>query len=171
MANRSKKHLILQASLPLFLAKGYKGTSVDSVVKASNVSKPTVYNHFPDKSDLFLEVIHQFVAAHKPCIENHMDDSEVDEQIQQYCLNDLSVRILGIVLAEGFRCNKARQYFMEHYVEAWYQAIKDWSDIQSMPNVDKVSQLKVSWFDALSGSSIEQKESVKQTENFATEVE
>jgi AcrR family transcriptional regulator len=50
MAQRSKKDHIAAAALPLFLENGFKGTSIDMVVRVSGVSKPTVYNHFPDKA-------------------------------------------------------------------------------------------------------------------------
>ncbi|MEM7562893.1 MAG: TetR/AcrR family transcriptional regulator [Pseudomonadota bacterium] len=44
MAQKSKKDHIVATALPLFLENGFKGTSIDLVVKASEVSKPTVYN-------------------------------------------------------------------------------------------------------------------------------
>jgi len=57
MAQLSKKDQIAEAALRLFLEHGIKGTSVDMVVKTSGVSKPTVYNHFPDKATLLIHVI------------------------------------------------------------------------------------------------------------------
>ena len=56
MAQKSKKDHIIATALPLLLEKGFKGTSIDMVVKACGVSKPTVYNHFSDKGALFREI-------------------------------------------------------------------------------------------------------------------
>ena len=57
MAQNSKKDQIAHAALPLFLEFGFKGSSVDMVVKNAGVSKPTVYNHFPDKAALLCYVL------------------------------------------------------------------------------------------------------------------
>ncbi|MGD8421437.1 MAG: TetR/AcrR family transcriptional regulator, partial [Gammaproteobacteria bacterium] len=68
MAQRSKKDHIVSTALPLFLEQGFKGMSIDMVVRASGVSKPTVYNHFPDKSALMETVLRRWVEDHKPVI-------------------------------------------------------------------------------------------------------
>jgi TetR/AcrR family transcriptional repressor of mexJK operon len=38
----------------LFLAHGYRRVSIDQIVEAVPISKPTLYAHFKDKSELFL---------------------------------------------------------------------------------------------------------------------
>lgn len=38
--------------------EGYDGASMDDVAALANVSKPTVYNHFSDKEELFAEVVY-----------------------------------------------------------------------------------------------------------------
>lgn len=53
----SKKPLILATAQQLFCERGYQGTSIDLVVKHSQVSKPTVYNNFPSKQDLLETLI------------------------------------------------------------------------------------------------------------------
>lgn len=53
----TKAEAILAGALQEFLENGYKGTSVDRLAKAAGVSKPTLYNHFKDKEDLFSAVI------------------------------------------------------------------------------------------------------------------
>ncbi|SFD65360.1 TetR/AcrR family transcriptional regulator [Roseivivax sediminis] len=40
----------------IFLRDGYEGASVDDIARAAGVSKATLYNYFPDKRLLFLEV-------------------------------------------------------------------------------------------------------------------
>jgi len=68
MAQKSKKEHIIRTALTLFLEHGFKGTSVDLVVKISGVSKPTVYNHFPDKAALMHSVIKTWVENNQPTI-------------------------------------------------------------------------------------------------------
>jgi TetR/AcrR family transcriptional regulator, mexJK operon transcriptional repressor len=52
-----KRRAIVEAATSLFLGRGYDGTSMDDVAGFANVSKPTVYNHFDDKEQLFAEVV------------------------------------------------------------------------------------------------------------------
>ncbi len=46
---------VRDAANRLFLAKGFKGTTVDAVCEAAGVSKGTFYLHFDRKEDLLLE--------------------------------------------------------------------------------------------------------------------
>ncbi len=53
----SKQEQILQTACQLFLDEGYRKVSIDKIVATAAVSKPTLYAHFKDKSDLFRAVI------------------------------------------------------------------------------------------------------------------
>ncbi len=44
---------ILRASIPLFAARGYRGTSMANIADAAGVSRPALYQYFADRSDLF----------------------------------------------------------------------------------------------------------------------
>jgi AcrR family transcriptional regulator len=48
---------VLHAALALFGERGIEGASMDSIARASKVSKATIYNHWPDKEALLLEVM------------------------------------------------------------------------------------------------------------------
>ncbi|MDB5306255.1 MAG: transcriptional regulator, TetR family [Gemmataceae bacterium] len=48
---------VLDAALELFAARGIEATSMDAIAEASGVSKATIYNHWPDKDALCLEVM------------------------------------------------------------------------------------------------------------------
>jgi AcrR family transcriptional regulator len=53
----AKREAILEAALGEFLADGFTDTSVDRIAAAAGVSKQTIYNHFGDKKQLFIEVL------------------------------------------------------------------------------------------------------------------
>lgn len=57
----SKKQLILDTARNVFAESGYQGTSIDIVVQQAGVSKPTVYNNFPSKQVLWLQLMEQMI--------------------------------------------------------------------------------------------------------------
>jgi len=61
---------IIHESLRLFSLKGFLSTSIDDILKAANASKGRLYNHFPTKEALFLEVL-----------ENHRDQYLKDTEV------------------------------------------------------------------------------------------
>ena len=54
-----KRESILTAALREFLAQGFDGTSMDRIAALAEVSKRTVYNHFPSKDELFEAILRQ----------------------------------------------------------------------------------------------------------------
>ncbi|QPK64620.1 TetR/AcrR family transcriptional regulator [Methylomonas sp. LL1] len=52
-----KRQAILDAAKRAFISHGYSGASVEAIAEAAPVSKPTLYNHFKSKQDLFAAVI------------------------------------------------------------------------------------------------------------------
>jgi len=56
-ARLEKRTQILRAARELFLANGYKRTSMEAIRAAADVSKPTLYTHYADKEALFADVV------------------------------------------------------------------------------------------------------------------
>src|ERR1700712_48103 len=52
-----KRDAIVQAAIVEFRANGFEATSVDKVAARAEVSKRTLYNHFPSKDELFAEIL------------------------------------------------------------------------------------------------------------------
>ena len=52
-----KRDAIVQAAIGEFRQHGFAGTSMDRVAAAAEVSKRTVYNHFPSKDELFSAIL------------------------------------------------------------------------------------------------------------------
>jgi AcrR family transcriptional regulator len=48
---------VLRAALDLFAGRGIDSTSMDAIAQHSGVSKATIYNHWPDKEALLMEVM------------------------------------------------------------------------------------------------------------------
>ncbi|MEM6824278.1 MAG: TetR/AcrR family transcriptional regulator [Pseudomonadota bacterium] len=47
---------VLEGARTVFLRDGFEGASVDDIAREAGVSKATLYNYFPDKRILFIEV-------------------------------------------------------------------------------------------------------------------
>ncbi len=56
-APNPKRQAILDGAKRAFLAHGYSGVSMEAIAEAAPVSKPTLYNHFKGKQELFAAVI------------------------------------------------------------------------------------------------------------------
>jgi AcrR family transcriptional regulator len=57
---------VMGAALQLFCERGIEPTSMDSIARASGVSKATIYNHWPDKEALLLEVVEMIHGLNRP---------------------------------------------------------------------------------------------------------
>jgi len=56
---------ILTTATRLFMQRGYSAVSVNDIVQAADVTKPTLYYHFSDKEELFVVVsIHMLAEMH-----------------------------------------------------------------------------------------------------------
>ncbi len=53
----AKQRRILDAALSVFAAEGYSGTSMDAIAAKAEVSKPTLYQYFGTKEQLFTEIM------------------------------------------------------------------------------------------------------------------
>jgi len=54
-----KHEAIIQAAIAEFSAHGFEAASMDKIAARAEVSKRTVYNHFPSKDELFAKILLQ----------------------------------------------------------------------------------------------------------------
>ena len=52
-----KRQAIVDAAIVEFRANGFEATSMDKIAARAEVSKRTVYNHFPSKDELFADIL------------------------------------------------------------------------------------------------------------------
>ncbi len=53
-----RRRQLLQVSCDVFAAGGFHATSMDDVALAAGVTKPVLYQHFPSKRALYVELLH-----------------------------------------------------------------------------------------------------------------
>jgi len=69
---------VLHAALELFCERGIEAASMDAIARASGVSKATIYNHWPDKEALLMEVVEMIHGLDRPPEKFDSDDLLTD---------------------------------------------------------------------------------------------
>src|SRR5258708_38685025 len=59
--SRFKRGLVLSAAAKLFFERGYSATTVDAIADELGASKRAIYDHFPGKSDILVEICEQAI--------------------------------------------------------------------------------------------------------------
>lgn len=106
--SQRKRLDILAASREEFLETGFRDTSMDRVAERAQVSKRTVYNHFPSKEDLFKAVAIQFIENLQQAISLEYDPGRAaDEQLRELARREIQqitdpdyVAVFRLFLAE-----------------------------------------------------------------------
>ena len=80
---------LLVAALEVFTAAGYHSAAMDEIADRANVSKPVLYQHFPSKLELYLEVLDLHIdslvfAIQKAIASNRENSSRVAATVEAY---------------------------------------------------------------------------------------
>lgn len=77
----SVRDKILLTAHDLFYSTGFRATGVDTLIKASKVTKVTFYRHFPSKSLLILAYLHYrheiWINWFESALRQHLDEGEI----------------------------------------------------------------------------------------------
>jgi AcrR family transcriptional regulator len=77
----SVRDKILLTAHDLFYSTGFRATGVDTLIKASKVTKVTFYRHFPSKSLLILAYLHYrheiWINWFETTLRRHLDEGEI----------------------------------------------------------------------------------------------
>ena len=93
-----KRAAIVHAAVAEFQASGFDGTSMDQIAARADVSKRTVYNHFPSKEDLFQEIVAELTARSDRTESFSFDDEgTIEEQ-----LTTIGATILDAMAGDDF---------------------------------------------------------------------
>jgi TetR/AcrR family transcriptional repressor of nem operon len=64
------KEKVLEVASSIFHQKGYNGTSIDEILKATGLSRSSLYDSFKDKHTLYLQALDFYKNAEKQNFEN-----------------------------------------------------------------------------------------------------
>ena len=94
-----------EAALPLFLARGYTGTTTKAIAEAAGVSEGTVFNYFGAKSAVLLEALRQLVPSPDEVERTRLAMDALPDGaavITQFCRHDEAVAERALPLARVF---------------------------------------------------------------------
>ncbi len=140
MARPSKRDLIIHQARKLFLRQGFKGTSIDLVVAACEVSKPTVYNHFPDKRHLMDAVMADWLSSQ---IIGQINIQQLDElwpTLDELWWTPQSMAFYRLVIGEGWRFKEASEQFWRLFDSLWRRNALEAAEKLEETSTEKVSQ-------------------------------
>ena len=88
-----KKRLsILAAAQEEFKEKGFLGASMDSLAKRAEVSKRTVYNHFPSKDILFHNIVEQLCDSFSQAVNiKYQANRPLDKQLYIAAMREIQL--------------------------------------------------------------------------------
>jgi TetR/AcrR family transcriptional repressor of nem operon len=69
-AKQFNREKVLEVSAAIFQQKGYNGTSIDEILKATGLSRSSLYDSFKDKHTLYLQALEFYNNAERHTIEN-----------------------------------------------------------------------------------------------------
>lgn len=96
MPRPSKRDEILRVAGDLFMAHGFRRVSIDQIVEAVPISKPTLYVHFKDKSELFIAVIQRRCQR----LMEHMQSTIGSGRSVEETLHGIGYEFLEMVLSK-----------------------------------------------------------------------
>lgn len=110
---------VLRGAREIFLRDGFEGASVDDISREAGVSKATLYNYFPDKRLLFLEICRSECAQQAERSMQVMDITrhpecflkEAAHQLLDFMLSEFGIKIFKIIVAESDRFPEIGQYY------------------------------------------------------------
>ena len=138
-----KRRAILDAATEVFLTEGFAGASMDAIATAAGVSKPTVYNHFADKQQLFEQIVNDLVAViTQPFYEqivNLSDDGDLAKRLRELAtlllkgvMQPTNLRLRRLVIGEASRFPELGRAYEQHgpgrAIAAWTTAFKRLAD-------------------------------------------
>lgn len=85
----------LNAALELFWAKGFEGTSMNDIVKATGMAKPGIYANFGDKEELYAKALKKYAEElGKPRIEQFVNSEDpVKVAVEKFMLEIVSMML------------------------------------------------------------------------------
>ncbi len=116
-----KYEQVLTGAREVFLRDGFDGASVDDIARAAKVSKATLYNYFPDKREMFMEMAREQCARQTELILQEIDMTAPTPDVLaftargmlRFILSEFGLKVFRICVAEADRFPELGRRFYE----------------------------------------------------------
>ena len=110
---------VIGGARDIFLREGFEGASVDDIARAAGVSKATLYNYFPDKRLLFMEVATGQCQAQAHAVLAQVDLTRPPREVlpvaakayMRFALSELGTAMFRIAVSEAARFPEVGEEF------------------------------------------------------------
>lgn len=155
-----KREAIVKSAMQAFQQFGVNNTSMDKIAEMAEVSKRTVYNHFPSKETLVTGIIQEIWQKNIAIFDfNYQPDKPLDQQLLILVKNELSImscpeisELIRVSMGywlfnpEALQENMAQFFQQETAMKRWLKAAQadkrlNFSDVNSV-NDQIISLLK-----------------------------
>ncbi|MBU3002406.1 TetR/AcrR family transcriptional regulator [Paraglaciecola arctica] len=121
-----KKQDIVNAAIQEFDSHGFQKTSMDQIAKTANVSKRTVYNHFPSKDALFVEItsimweqaLTATVYPYQKTLTLKEQLTTIADQEMQLLKSPTFISVSRLIIAECLHSENTKQQTLAHIADA-----------------------------------------------------
>jgi AcrR family transcriptional regulator len=102
-----RRPLILDAALEVYVERGYRGTSMQAVANAAGVTKPVVYECYPNKDELLLALLDREERRLLDAITNALPRNPTSDNVEAV----LAAGLTAFLTAAGQATNSWRVVF------------------------------------------------------------
>jgi AcrR family transcriptional regulator len=91
-----RRPLILDAALEVYVVRGYRGTSMQAVADAAGVTKPVVYECYPNKDELLLALLDREERRLMDAISESLPSNLVTDNVEAVLAAGLTAFLTGV---------------------------------------------------------------------------
>ena len=147
----AKRQQVLEAAGELFIAQGYGKVSMEAVAKQAQVSKATLYAHFPSKDVLFATIVGEACtrsAMGDNSFPEHIDDiatalRQIGTRLLCFLMLDRTMAIYRVTVAESARFPELGEAFLAAGPLVFVDRMAGWLETQSAAGHLEVTDAKI----------------------------
>lgn len=153
-AREKKENKILRAAERVFVKRGFDGTRMEDIAKASGLPKPNIYYYFKTKKDIYRRIIAELHEEWSKAFEEISSDREPKEALTAYIKAKLryskehpivSKIFAGEIVRGSFMVAKSEKDNIKSLTADKCEVIQAWIDEGKMDPVDPAHFLLLLW--------------------------
>jgi AcrR family transcriptional regulator len=124
---RMRKRQIIDAALEVFSSKGFALATTAEIAREADISEGTIYNYFPSKRDLFIEVIRNFIIT-APLLEliEQLPERNIESTFNEIMQNRFNllesehIKLMPTFMAEIQRDPELRVLWRDEFIQPFF---------------------------------------------------